>query len=57
MPKLLERIDKKSKSRKRNYSVTIPAELIDILLWKKGDDLYLSRLDDDAVKIVRVKKG
>lgn len=55
MPKLIERITRKGDQKKTNYSTTIPVNLIRIMRWKKGDELYITKLDDDSVKIEKVE--
>lgn len=57
MPKLIERIDKRGKNVKRNFSVTLPIELIRIMNWEKGDDLYISKLSDETLKIEKVGRS
>ena len=55
MPKLIERITKKGDRRKTNYSTTIPVDLVRIMKWKKGEQLLISRLDDERLVIEKVE--
>lgn len=51
MPKIIERVDKRGKRHKSNFSTTIPVELIRVMNWKKGDTVLISKLDDKRLVI------
>ena len=54
MPKIVERVDKRGARKKSNFSTTIPVNLMRIMKWKKGDELLISKLDDERLVMEKV---